>query len=57
MKVGTFEEWDVGTEEYRLAVGNELTLDRDWLGQLHLVAVFDRALTEDEVEQNFLAGY
>ena len=57
MKVGTFDNWDDGTEDYRLAVGNELTLDRDWFGQLHLIAVFDRALSEDEVEQNFMAGY
>ena len=39
-----------------LALGNVLAGDRPWLGTLHLVAVYDRALPEDEVGANFEAG-
>jgi len=50
---GALSNWN---ESYRLAVGNELTGDRTWLGEVHLVAVYSRALTADEVKQNFKAG-
>ena len=39
-----------------LAMGNVLSGDRPWLGTLHLVAIYDRALVEDEVGANFAAG-
>lgn len=35
---------------FRLAVGNELTGDRPWLGTLHLIAIYSRALSTAEVE-------
>ncbi|MEX0793607.1 MAG: DUF1592 domain-containing protein [Pirellulaceae bacterium] len=35
---------------FRLAVGNELTGERPWLGTLHLIAIYSRALTPYEVE-------
>jgi hypothetical protein len=41
---------------YRLALANELTGDRPWLGEFHLVAIYDRALSQAEVSQNFEAG-
>ena len=50
---GETSNWDAG---YRFALGNELTDDRPWLGELHLVAIYGRALTPDEVKQNHLAG-
>ena len=50
---GTTSNWD-GT--YRLALANESTLNRAWLGEIHLVAIFDRALSQTEVAQNFSAG-
>jgi hypothetical protein len=50
---GDFSNWDTS---YHLGLANELTGDRPWLGELHLVAIFDRALTEAEVNQNFEAG-
>ncbi len=50
---GTLSNWD---DTYRFALANELTLDRAWLGELHLVAVYDRALTPSEVVQNHQAG-
>jgi len=50
---GNFAKWD---GRYRLALGNELTKDRPWLGDLHLVAIYSRALSPQEVRRNFAAG-
>jgi RHS repeat-associated protein len=50
---GDLSNWD---ETYPLALANELTEDRPWLGELHLVAVYSRALDAGEVEQNYDAG-
>ncbi len=41
---------------YPLVLGNEATGGRAWLGELHLVAFYGRALTGAEVQQNFSAG-
>ncbi len=49
---GNLGNWDA---TYRLALANELSKDRPWLGELHLVALYDRALTAAEVQQNFAA--
>ncbi|MCA9070026.1 MAG: DUF1595 domain-containing protein, partial [Planctomycetaceae bacterium] len=43
-------------DSYRLALANELTGDRPWEGTFYLVALYRRALTPQEVEQNFKAG-
>lgn len=53
--------WDAGIPtlwrtDQRLAFGNEQTLDRPWLGTLHLAALYDRALTQSELQQNYAAG-
>jgi hypothetical protein len=47
--------WNI---DYRLALGSELTADpwTGWLGEFHLVALYDRALSADEVDQNYTAG-
>ncbi|MCA9074123.1 MAG: DUF1553 domain-containing protein [Planctomycetaceae bacterium] len=50
---GDLSNWDDG---YPLLLANESSGDRPWLGELHLVALYDRALTPSEVEQNHLAG-
>ena len=50
---GNVWTWD---ETYPIYVANEGTNDRRWLGELHLIAVYDRALDPAEVEQNFTAG-
>jgi len=50
---GNFSNWD---ESYRLGLANELTGDRPWLGEFHLVALFDRALPFEDVLQNYAAG-
>lgn len=51
---GEFANWD---ETYRFGVGNEMAAPRAWQGQLHLVAVYNRALTAEEVSQNYNAGH
>jgi hypothetical protein len=53
MRTGDMSMWDA---TYRVVVANEGTNDRAWLGELHLIAVYDRALDLGEVQQNFTAG-
>jgi hypothetical protein len=43
-------------EFHAFALGNEASDDRPWLGKLQLVAVYDHALTEAQILQNFGAG-
>jgi len=43
---GAPSNWDDG---FRVALGNELTGDRPWRGELHRVALYARALDPDEV--------
>jgi len=50
---GDFNNW---SSNFRLALANEFNGDRPWQGELHLVAIFDRALSSTEVSQNFNAG-
>lgn len=49
---GNFSNWAA----YKFALANELTGDRPWLGEFHLVAMYNRALTQAEVTQNYNAG-
>lgn len=50
---GDTSNWDGA---YRLALANELTRDRPWLGELYQIAVYDRALSEQEAIRKFKAG-
>ena len=50
---GSFGNWDTG---HRLGLCNELSNGRPWLGQLHLVAIYNRALNPAEVRSNYSAG-
>lgn len=50
---GSPGNWDPG---YRLALGNELSGDRPWLGTYHQVAIFDRALSPGEITALFKQG-
>ncbi len=50
---GDLSNWD---GSFRLALANELTSDRPWLGTYRLVAIYSRSLSPAEVEQNFKAG-
>jgi hypothetical protein len=49
---GDFSNWT----DYRLTLANELNQNHPWLGELYLVAIYNRALTTDEVSQNYGAG-
>lgn len=52
-RTGGLSQWDA---TYSIIVANEATNDRAWLGELHLIAIYDRALDAAEVEQNFATG-
>lgn len=52
-RMGSPSNWN---PSYVIAVANEVTNNREWLGELYLIAIYDQALDRDEVEQNFLAG-
>jgi len=51
---GNLSNWD---GNYCLALANEMTRDRPWRGELHLVAIDDRALSKQDIEQHFKAGH
>jgi hypothetical protein len=46
---GDFSNWDEG---YRLAIGNETSGDRPWLGSIRQVAIYSRALSQEEVSHS-----
>jgi hypothetical protein len=50
---GNFSNWD---SAYRLALGNELSGGRPWLGSFHRLAIYDRAYSATEVSQAYAAG-
>jgi VCBS repeat-containing protein len=50
---GNFSTW---TTNYKLGLVNELSTGSPWLGDLYLVAIYNRALSAGEVRQNWLAG-
>jgi len=50
---GDLGNWD---SRFRLLLANEGSGDRPWLGSLHLVALYSRALSPREVQQNHRAG-
>ncbi len=45
--------WNPG---YRLVLANDVGGNRQWQGQIRLVAIYDRALSEAQIQQNFNAG-
>ncbi len=50
---GSLADWD---DTFALVLGNETSTNRQWEGVLRLVAVHNRALTGEQVLQNFEAG-
>ena len=50
---GAMANWN---GKYRLALANELSSERPWLGTFHLVAIYSRNLSVGEVAQHFKAG-
>ncbi len=47
--------WD-WSPNYAFVLGNETTNDRQWQGKIQLVVVYDVALTDAQIDQNFKAG-
>ncbi len=43
---GDFSTWD---DTYTLALGNEHTIDRPWVGEMFLVAIYNKSFTPDTV--------
>jgi hypothetical protein len=50
---GDFSNWN---DTYRLALANEFGGNRSWLGEYDQMAVYNRALSAGEVNDNFIAG-
>ncbi len=53
ISTGTFTPWN---DAFYLALANEFVAPRAWLGSYHLVAVYNRALTSEEVQTRFTSG-
>ncbi len=49
---GNLSNWG----DYKLAFANELIDPRPWLGELHLVAIYSKALSAEEVNLNYIVG-
>lgn len=50
---GNFNDWD---DSFAFVLGNEVSGGRPWRGKLRLVALHNRALTTEQITQNFEAG-
>jgi hypothetical protein len=49
-----FQYW---SEFNRVRVGNSAVVDRQYPGRIHLIAMYDRALSLEEIEENFQARW
>lgn len=49
----TLADWD---DTFALVIGNEVSNDNLWKGSVRLVAIHNRALTEEQIVQNFEVG-
>ncbi len=50
---GSLADWD---DTFALVLGNETSNGKQWQGVLRLVAIHNRALTPEQIKQNFDAG-
>ena len=50
---GRLWNWD---PNHRFILGNELSNNRQWLGQIRFAAVYDRSLPAEAIRQNYEAG-
>lgn len=53
IEVGNFNEWN---DTYAFVLGNEVSGDIPWAGSIRLVAIHNRALTPEQITQNFDVG-
>ncbi len=51
--VGNLTDWD---DTFAFVIGNEVSNDRPWGGIVKLVAIHNRALTDEQILQNFNVG-
>ena len=51
---GTFANWN---QSYGINIGNERNGNREFIGTIALAAVYCKKLSDEEVQQNFDAGY
>ena len=52
-KGGTVGNWD---DTFIFLLGNETSGNRKWQGTIRFAAVFNKALTQEQIQQNFAAG-
>jgi hypothetical protein len=50
---GSLADWD---NTFSLVLGNETSNNRKWAGVIRFVAIHERALTPEQIQQNFTAG-
>jgi mono/diheme cytochrome c family protein len=50
---GSLSDWD---DTFALVLGNETSNNRQWTGVIRFVAIHSRALTLEQIQQNFAAG-
>ncbi len=50
---GNLTDWD---DTFALVLGNEVSGDRQWTGQIRMLAIHNRALTQAQIQQNFDVG-
>jgi Concanavalin A-like lectin/glucanases superfamily len=53
VKGGTVGNWD---DSFIFLLGNETSGDRKWQGTIRFAAVYNQALTQEQIQQNFAAG-
>jgi VanZ family protein len=51
---GNFENWD---PSYFLIFGNEASGTRPWLGEIFFVAIYNRVISEKEIQEKYTAEY
>ncbi len=52
-EAGNLNAWD---NSFAFVLGNEVSGDRQWKGAIRLVAIHNRALTPEQINQNFAVG-
>ena len=52
-RAGVLSSWDPA---YALVIGDDFQAPRSWAGEVYLAAIYNRALSPDEVQRNFAAG-
>ena len=50
---GTFDNWD---RSFKIAIGNEVSNNRPWLGTIYYASIYNRELSPNEVTARYEAG-